>query len=337
MTSIQGHGGYVPLKRIERPRIDEQVSGMTSTSASSGESSVPNRDENHITMACEAANIALQRAGMNGDDIDAVFAASVTDPFASHGIAAHVGYRCGIEGDIRTADFRGTTRAATDAFLTARSLVDADAAAILVVATDIMPVEIGHEEESTSGACAGALVLNDGGESTVAELEGFGQETNGFVERHRTHGDAAVIGDRRFEVEHGMTPALREAASEAMREVSGMPEIAVVNTPHNRAAESLVDELSEETSYETTFDSVGFAGPGSFLLDLVHALETASTGDRVFAANYGCGGGDVLCFTVGSRTDEHDTMAVSSQIASKEEIAYAKHLEYRDVLDKGGS
>jgi len=102
MTVIDGHGGYVPLYRIEREDVAAQYG-----SGDSGETAVPNADENHVTMAAEAAGTALSRSEVDGSDLGAVFAASVSDPYAEHGIAAHIAYRHGATGGVtRRADGR---------------------------------------------------------------------------------------------------------------------------------------------------------------------------------------------------------------------------------------
>jgi len=94
-------------------------------------------------MASEATTAALERSAVDADDIGAVFAASVSDYFAEHGVAAQLAYRLGAPTDSRTGDFRGTARAAADALETARQYVRATEKPVVVAAADIMPVEPG--------------------------------------------------------------------------------------------------------------------------------------------------------------------------------------------------
>jgi len=167
----------------------------------SGEAAVPAGDENHVTMASEAATTAVARSGASGSDLDAVFAASTTDPFAEHGIAAHVAYRHGAGGDVRTGDFRGSVRAATDAFVGARDFVRANGGDALVVSDDIVPASA-DGDEATAGAGAGAVVLREDAQRPAATVKEVGQSTTGFVERHRLHGESAFPGDPAFEGEY---------------------------------------------------------------------------------------------------------------------------------------
>ena len=325
MAVITGHGGYVPLHRIDRAEIGSQHG----TSAS-GESAVPGRDENHITMACEAAGTALARAGLDGEDLGAVFSASVTDPFAEHGIAAHVAYRHDATGDVRTADFGATPRAATDALATAQAVVNATGDTALVVGVDIMPVERGHENEPYTGACAGALLLQSACDEPVATIETIGQETTGFVERHREHGAPAETGDQRFEAEHGFGPAVQQATQRALASANGVPTRAVVNTSDQRVAQSVLEEFPGDIDHDSTFDSVGYAGAASFFLDTVHMLEQAAPEETAVGANYGAGGADVVVIETNSGVGANEDMSVVELLDAKQTISYAEHLEYRE-------
>ncbi|MFC6838494.1 hypothetical protein [Halomarina ordinaria] len=326
MVVVAGCGGYVPLYRIERDTIAAQFG-----ESGRGESAVPARDENHVTLACEAAETALARAALAGDDLDAVLAASVTDPFAEHGIAAHVAYRLGATGDVRTGDFRATPRAATDALFAARDAVEATESTVLVVASDVLPAESGDDDEQYAGAGAGAVVLAPDADAPAASLTGWGQETTGFVERHREHGERARSGDARFERRHGVAPAT-EAAVERALDGGEAPARAVASAPDARLARTALRSVDAERV--STFDDVGSAGVASFFLDLAHLLETTDAGTPALAACYGAGGADAVALEVGSGSTEGPT--VSALLDAKEYVTYAKHLEYRRPVEYQG-
>ncbi|MFC7157919.1 hypothetical protein ACFQPA_21530 [Halomarina halobia] len=352
MVVIAGCGGYVPLYRIERETVAAQAGG-----SGRGESAVPARDENHVTMACEAAGTALARADLDGGDLGAVFAASVTDPLAEHGIAAHVAYRFDATGDVRTGDFRATPRAAADALFAARAFVESTGERALVVASDVLPAEPGDDGEASAGAGAGAVVLADDGanadatdtpataddDAPAATLTGWGQETTGFVERHREHGEPAVGGDARFERRYGARPAA-EAAVERALAAAESPARAVACAPDARLARTVLGGV--EAEHVSTFDAVGSAGTASLLLDLAHLLETSEPGTPALAVCYGAGGADAVAFEVGDRVErggdvEGDEASrggptVAELLDAKEYVTYAKHLEYREPVEYQG-
>jgi 3-hydroxy-3-methylglutaryl CoA synthase len=327
VTVIDGHGGYVPLYRVERSAVAEQYGG-----AASGESAVPARDENHVTMASEAATTALARSTVSAAELTGVLAASVTDRFAEHGVAAQVGYRLGATGDVRTGDFRGTTRATTDALDAARSFADGGGG-VLVVAVDVMPADPADDGSPDAGAGAAAFVVREDADDPVATVEGVGAETTGFVERHREHGSVAETGDARFERRHGVRPAVEPAIERAL-DGGRAPDRAVAGAPSRRLARTALQGVDCGTV--STFDSVGFAGCAGVALDLAHLLEGSEAGESVLAVNYGAGGADALALRTGGGVERRDGPTVDDLLASKEHVSYAKHLEYREPVDYQG-
>ncbi|WP_254538218.1 hypothetical protein [Halomarina litorea] len=327
MAVIDGHGGYVPLYRVERSAVAEQFGG-----SASGESAVPARDENHVTMACEAAETALARSSASAADLDAVFSASITDRFAEHGIAAQVAYRLAATGDLRTGDFRATTRATTDALGAARTLADAGET-VMAVAVDVLPADPVADGSPEAGAGAAAFVLSEDATDPVATVTGAGSETTGFVERHREHGAVAEEGDARFERRHGVPDAVAPAIDRAL-DGSEAPEKAVAGAPSTRLARTALRGVDAETV--STFDSIGFAGCAGVALDLVHLLETAGEGESVLAVNYGAGGADALALETGRGVERTEGLTVADLLDAKEYVTYAKHLEYREPVEYQG-
>lgn len=330
MVLIDGYGGYVPLYRIDREEIAAQYGR-----SGSGESAVPARDENHVTMASEAADVALGRSGVDASELGAVCAASITDPFAEHGIAAHVAFRLG--GDaVRTGDFRSSGRAATDALCFARQFVAATGEPALVVGVDVMPAEPDTEDEAYAGAGAGAVVLREEANQPGGRIVSVGQSTTGFVERHRLHDEPAVHGDGAFEGEYGFGDAIKSAAGRALADADLEIEHAVVAASDHRMASGAVDEVPGDVSLVSTFDDVGYAGTASYFLDLVSLFETADAGDGAFAAAYGAGGADVVVL----ETDDGvgaDSSTIATQIMAKEYVSYGKHLQYRERTEYKGA
>lgn len=321
-VDIDGYGGYVPLYRIDRSDVAEQHG-----TRASGESALPGPDENHVTMAGEAASTALARADSSAEDVDAVYTASVTDPFAEHGIAPHVTYRVGATGDVRTGDFQGSERAATSAIAAAVDAIAAGSNAALVVGVDSMPIEVGDDEEARAGAGAGACVLADDADTAAATIESIGQETTGFVERHRKHGQATEPRDERFEARHGTAAAVGPAIERALVG-SGSVEFVVVNTPSDRHTRSLPQVVSEAEEVSVR-DEVGHAGAASFLIDLTTLLERSGGGVTGLALDYGQGGADAIALSTGNGAGVDDTRTIDEQLERKEYVSYGTHLRYR--------
>lgn len=336
MVAIWSVGGYVPRYRIDREVIAEQHGDTAS-----GETAVPAPDETRVTMASEAAGTALDRAsGVRvRDRIGTVFTATVTDPFAEHGIAAHVGYRHGITGDVRTGDFQGSPRAATDALEAARRSVQATGDPALVVGVDVMPVERGHGDEAYSGAAAGAVVLAPADQhddtDSAGTIHGIGQRTTGFVERHRGHGAAANTGDSRYAAEQGFGDVAPAAVGDALETAPAAPDSAVIAVPDDRVARRALESFPGDVSRVSTVDAVGYAGAATFFIDLVSLIEDAAPATTGIGLAHGAGGLDAVALTTHG-VDPGDTATVGDLLASKEYVTYADHLRYRERVEYEG-
>lgn len=327
MVQVDGHGVYVPLYRIKRETIAEQYGNRLPR----GELAVPGRDENLITMGSEAAKNALDRSSVDGPDVTAVFAASVSDEFAEHGIAAHVAYRIGAEGDVRTGDFRATPRAAGDAIVAAKHFVEANGGCALVVGVDIMPVEPDDDDEAFSGAGGGAVVLTeDDIDDPTARIVGVGQHTNGFVEDHRLHGEPRTEGDQRFVRSVGYTETLVPPVREALDTLSAPPERFILQAFDPKARLD-VEGFTSDAERDSTFDDVGYAGTATFFLDLSWLFENAQPGTPAVAVSYGAGGADAIALETDVGVDDDtDVLGLEDYLETKEYLTYAQHLKKRE-------
>jgi 3-hydroxy-3-methylglutaryl CoA synthase len=317
MTGIRGYGAYVPLYRVERADVAQQHGGY----AGSGETAVPAHDENVVTLGVQAAKNALAHADVDGESVDAVFAATTSDPFDERGVAAHVGYAVGAEGDVRTGDFQGSARAATDAVLAARDAVANGRDTALVVAADVLRADPDSDELQTAGAGAGALLL--GGEG-VGRLADAASHTTGFVGRFKRQG-TPVSGDGRFNRKNYL-----EAVTGAVAGVGADADHAVFPEHDGGWGERAAGAAELDAELHSTFDAVGYAGAGGALLDLAAALDGAAAGETVLLASYGPGGSDALAVDV--TADTTPEMTVQEYLDSKEYVTYAKHLSFREPL-----
>ncbi|MHB9287933.1 hypothetical protein ACKVMT_12940 [Halobacteriales archaeon Cl-PHB] len=323
MVSIRGYGTYLPLYRIRREAIAEQHG----TYARGGETAVPAPDENVQTLAVAALKNALSMADVDGASLDAVYAATTSDPFDERALAAHVGYAVGADGNVRVGDFQGSARATTNAILAARDAVTAGSAdRVAVVATDVLGGAAGSDAEKTAGAGAGALVLDADGE--VATLDATGVNTTGFVGRFTEAGETPTGGDAKFNRRHGYVDAVTGAIEELVGEFD--PTSAAMPAPDDRWGDRALGALDVDPERHSTHAEAGYVGAASVLLDAVAALEAASPDDQLLVAAYGPGGADALGLTAGPAADTTPEMTTDDYAESKEYVTYAKHRSYRD-------
>lgn len=318
MVRIRGWGSYLPLYRIERETIADQHGGY----AGGGEVAVPAHDEGVVSLGVGAAENALGHAGVDGADLDAVYAASTSDPFDERGIAPHVAVALGAEGAVRIADCQGSARAATNAILAARDAIDAgQAETALVVAADARTAAAGSSAEQTAGAGAGALVL--GTEGDAGAVDSASTNTTGFVGRFQRTGESPVPGDGRFNRARYV-----EAVRGAIGDLEIDPDHAALPAPDGGWGGRALSAADLEAEVHSTFDAVGDAGTASVVIDAAYALEAASAGDSVLLASFGPGGSDAVALERGDA--DGPEMGVADYLDSKEYVTYAKHRAYRE-------
>lgn len=317
MPHIRGFGAYVPRYRIERATIARQHGDH----AGDGETAVPAHDEGVVSLAVTAAKRAKTHAGIESDAVDAVYAASMSDPFDERGIAPHVGTAIGTDSRTRVADFAGSARAATTALLSALDAIAADSIGnAVVVGTDLRWADPGTPAERTAGAGAGAVVLSETG--NVASITDSAVNTTGFIGRFQPTGASPVPGDDRFNRSRYV-----EATTGAIEALDADPDSAVMPAPDDSWGERALSTLELDVPRPSTFDAIGDAGAASVLLDTALALERAAEGETLTVTSFGAGGSDALSMIRGPAGPPATT--VTDDLESKEYVTYAKHREYR--------
>ncbi len=105
MIGIVSYGGYIPRLRLDRMSIYQQIGWLAPAvvMVAQGERSVCNWDEDSLTMAVAASRDCL--AGMDKRQVDALYLASTTLPFADRLNAGIVATALNLREDIVTADF----------------------------------------------------------------------------------------------------------------------------------------------------------------------------------------------------------------------------------------
>lgn len=124
-----------------------------------------------MTLAADAAAVAIKDAGMSPDDIDEIIVATDTPEMMTPDTAALVQNRLGCR-NVPTYDLGGSGCAGfVQALDVARSRIQVDPKNVLVVGVELISRMISHEDRSTAvlfGDAAGAVVLApEGGRAEV--------------------------------------------------------------------------------------------------------------------------------------------------------------------------
>ena len=327
MVGILAQGAYIP-----RFRLGRETEGWTG----SQERSIANFDEDSVTMAV-AAGLDCLRERDRGQ-IDGLFFASSTVPYAEKQAAAIVATALDLRRDIFAADVTDVLRAGTSALRSALDAVAAGSAKqVLVVVADSRQGAPRSETERNSGDGAAAFLVGDA--DVTAELVGSYSLTENMLDNWRSSGDAFVRSwEDRFATEEGLERIIPDAVAGFLEKYGmGIQDFAKVALygpdarRHARLARGL--GLQPEQLQEPLFGRLGNTGAAFPLMLLVGALESAQASELLLVVSYG-DGSDVLAFRATGRSDGvvQESGGLVGHLESRAVLkSYETYARWRDV------
>lgn len=183
MTHILGFGGYVPEKVVTNDdwakRLDTSDEWITQRTGIKRRRHASD-EESTMTLATEAATVALKDADLTPDDIDEIVLATDTPEMMTPDTAALVQNRLGCR-NIPTYDLAGSGCAGfVQALDVARTRILVDPKKILVIGVELISRMISPDDRATAvlfGDGAGAVVM--GPDAGRAEVLGAVAGTDG--------------------------------------------------------------------------------------------------------------------------------------------------------------
>ncbi|SFL50248.1 hydroxymethylglutaryl-CoA synthase [Halogranum rubrum] len=318
-VGIVGAGIYLPRYRIDADEIREawgrfRASGVRSKAVAAA-------DEDSLTMAADAATRALNATEVEAREIRCLAFGTTTPPLAEEDPTPRLGEFLGVPADATRRFLTGSTRAGTQALLTA---VGTGALPALVVAADCPRGEPDSPEGHAAGAGAAAFVLTEGGATRLAEHAEYAVDYPGTrfreVGSDRVEGLGVSAYDRQAFVEcvGGAVGELGEDAD---------PDTVALHAPDGKLPYRATKVLGVDTdaiASVTPVHEFGDLGAASPLVALATALETGH--ERILTVGYGSGSGaDALLF-------DGDSAAVERSEAESEQVTYAEYLRLRGEL-----
>ncbi|MBS7287787.1 MAG: hydroxymethylglutaryl-CoA synthase family protein, partial [Candidatus Freyarchaeota archaeon] len=293
MVGVVSYGAYIPLHALSR----ELVAKAWDFPSVPGSKSVAGADEDSVTMAVEASMDCL--AGLEPRDVDGVFFATTTPPYAEKMSAPTIAWALDMRKDVMTIDFTGSLRAGTTAMIAAYNTIRSGTARrILVAAADCRMPEPESMYEFQFGDGAAAVLLGE--EDGAAKIVDYYVVSDEFVGPWRKSKDSWV---REFEARHdviyGYGRNVFEAVAGLMAKAGVKPEDVaklVLYAPEPRSHVTVAQMLGFklEQLQDTLFLLLGVTGTPHSLIMLASALETAKPGDRIIVAGAGDGGDAIL-------------------------------------------
>jgi hydroxymethylglutaryl-CoA synthase len=294
---IVGYGGYVPRYRIRSEEI-ARIWGRDKSELPVEEKSVAGLDEDTVTMAVEAARIAIKRAGVPPSKIGAVHVGTESKPYAVKPSGTIVAEAIGAVPSVTAADFEFACKAGTEALQFITSLVDAGRIEYgLAIGADTAQGRPGDALEFTAACGAAAFIIGRDKNEGVAEIEAWTSyvtDTPDFWRReyeHYPHHTARFTGDPAYF--HHIVNSVKNLLENDGYTLNDI-DYAVFHQPNARfplvAAKLLGIDL-EKTKPGLITGYIGNTYAASSLLGLVKVLDQAKSGQRILLASFGSGAG----------------------------------------------
>ena len=326
MAGISAFGAYIP-----RYRLGAEPHGWDSP----GQRSVANFDEDSVSMAVAAGIDCLQ--SRDRGEIDGLFFASTTPPYAEKQCASIIANALDLRRDIFTADITDVLRAGTTALKSALDSVAAGSARhVLVVGSDNRQGAPKGESERNSGDGAAAFIISN--DRIIAEQAGSHTITENLMDTWRSAGDQFVRSwEDRFAIEEGLERILAEAISGFLNKqglsVKDVAKLALYS-PDARRHGQLVRQLGfqVEQVQDPLFGRMGNTGAAFPLMLLASALEEGAPDQLLLTVSYG-DGSDVLGFrTTSNISKPRSGLGVSGYLDSGQVLdSYETYAKWRDV------
>lgn len=346
MTGIVGYGAYIPRNRIKAEEI-AAVWGADAESYKKGlllsEKSVPGLDQDTITMSVEAARNAIKRAGVNPQEVGAIYIGSESHPYAVKPSGATVADALGATPEIHTADLEFACKAGSEGMYIAYALVKAgEVKYAFGIGADTSQGAPGDALEYSAAAGAAAFLF--GSENVLAEVEftfsfttdtpDFWRREHQFYPRHggRFTGDLAYFKHVR-------------GCAEGLLKKSGMKcsdfKYAVFHQPNGKfplRAGKALGFTDEQLKTGLLVPVLGNTYSGASPLGLTAILDEAKGGDKIFMVSFGSGAGsDGFIFTVTENLKDVQSKAKKTRDyldKNKCYLNYGQYAKFRHKIKK---
>ncbi|MDO8670203.1 MAG: 3-oxoacyl-[acyl-carrier-protein] synthase III C-terminal domain-containing protein [Dehalococcoidia bacterium] len=338
MIGITSFGGYIPRLRLSRKSIFQSIGWLNPATGalSQGEKATGNWDEDSVTMAVAAVRDCL--VGQNKKDIDSLYLASTTLPFADRQNAGIVATALNLRDDIHTTDIASSQRAGISALIAGlRDVKSGESKTVVVAAADMREAKCGSNYEMLFGDGAAAVLL--GAEDVVAEFKGSYSVSYDFVDHYRgKHEQFDHTWEERWTRDEGYVKIVPEAINGllaklgvTMAQVDKLVFSCFFKREHAAIAKAV--GASPEKVVDNLHEVCGETGAAHPLVMLVSTLEAAKPGERILVAGYGQGC-EALYFQVTDKIlDLPRCTGIRGSLANKLATdSYMKFLAFRNLL-----
>ncbi|NYT05671.1 MAG: hydroxymethylglutaryl-CoA synthase [Methanomicrobiales archaeon] len=299
MVGIVTYGAYIPRYRIKIEEI-ARVWGANADDISGGlgvyEKSVPDLDEDTITISVEAARNALLRRRIDPEAIGAIYVGSESHPYAVKPTACTVGEAIGATPTMTAADYEFACKAGTAGVQTCMGLVKSNMIRYgVAIGADVAQGAPGDALEYTAAAGGAAFIIgNDDPIAVINHTCSFTTDTPDFWRRE---GQSFPRHGGRFTGDPGYFKHVQGAARMMLDQMGTTPadyDYAVFHQPNAKFPQRVAGMLgfsAGQVKPGLVVPKLGNTYSGASLVGLAATLDVAKPGDRIFVTSFGSGAG----------------------------------------------
>jgi hydroxymethylglutaryl-CoA synthase len=340
-VGIVGYGAYIPRLRIKAEEISKVWGGdRESVKRMKGEKSVPNNDEDAVTMAVEASRFALARAGISPQKIGAIYVGSESHPYVVKSTSAIVAEAIESTPNMTAADLEFACKAGTAGFQAIMGMIESRMIEFgLGIGTDTAQGRPGDDLEYTASAGAAAYIF--GKNNILAEIEGTYSFTTDTPDFWRREGEQFPRHAGRFTGDPSYFRHVISATKILMEKLGTKVQdydYFVFHQPNEKfpmQAAKTLEIPREKMLTGLLFPYIGNTYSAAVPLGLAAILDVAKPGERIFATSYGSGAGsDAFSIVVKDHINEKKDKAVlvKELIGDKVYLNYAEYAKTRKKL-----
>jgi hydroxymethylglutaryl-CoA synthase len=343
-VGVVSWGAYIPKYRIrteEVARIWGDDPARIVDVYLVDEKSVEGFDEDAVTIAVEAARMAIRRSKLDPRRIGTVYVGTESKPYAVKPISSILVDALGLSNNVFAVDMEFACKAGSDGLVAAIGLVESGRVEYgMTVGADTSQGEPGeHLEYSASSGGAALIVGKDG---VVAELEAmysFVSDTPDFWRRdgspYPMHGEGFTGEPAYFRHIVGAVKGLMEKYGYKPSDFT----YAVFHQPNGRFPVRVASMLNipiEKVKPGIVVTHIGNTYNASALLGFAKVLDVAKPGDKILLAPFGSGAGsNAFVFTVTDIITERQKAGVPTveeMLRNKIYVDYAQYLKMRKMI-----
>ena len=347
-AGIISYGAYIPRYRIKPEEIG-RVWGEDGAARGKGlgimSKSVPAPDEDVITIAVEAARSALLRAGIDPQDIGAIYTGSESHPYAVKPTSTVVAEAILAAPDMTAADYEFACKAGTAALQNVLGLVETGWIKYgMAIGADTSQGAPGDPLEYSASAGGAAFIT--GKDKVIAKINGMYSYTTDTPDFWRREGQPYPSHGGRFTGEPAYFKHVLTAAKRMM-ELEGTEakdyDYVVLHQPNGKFPRRAAKKLGftdEQLNTGLLTPRIGNTYSGAVPLGLSAVLDVAKPGDRILAVSFGSGAGsDAFDISVTDEIEKFDRSKgplVEDMIDDAVYIDYATYAKYRKKIRMKG-